>query len=182
MDMPASCWEPPTRSAASPWPMRQPNTRAPSWLPPYAEDHWKVNKKLVVDLGLRWDYIPPVHEKAIPLSGGQLHLQLPEPKYHESGHRFPRRVGVCRELWWCNRHHQLRLHHAYPDLLEELGTAAWRCLFHRSDKTIVPGRLRPHLRSGRRHRRRPVKWRRWRCQQLRPDSRLQHQLQVHPAP
>jgi hypothetical protein len=37
---------------------------------PYVEDHWKVNKKLVVDAGLRWDYIPPVHEKSIPLSAG----------------------------------------------------------------------------------------------------------------
>jgi hypothetical protein len=29
---------------------------------PYAEDNWKVTQKLTVDLGLRWDYLPPYHE------------------------------------------------------------------------------------------------------------------------
>jgi hypothetical protein len=37
---------------------------------PYAEDHWRATKKLVIDAGLRWDYIPPVHEKAIQLANG----------------------------------------------------------------------------------------------------------------
>ncbi len=29
---------------------------------PYAEDNWKVNAKLTIDAGLRWDYLPPYHE------------------------------------------------------------------------------------------------------------------------
>ena len=29
---------------------------------PYVKDNWKVNPKLNLDLGLRWDYIPPFHE------------------------------------------------------------------------------------------------------------------------
>jgi hypothetical protein len=29
---------------------------------PYAEDNWKVSEKLTLDLGLRWDYLPPFHE------------------------------------------------------------------------------------------------------------------------
>lgn len=30
---------------------------------PFAEDSYKVNEKLVIDAGLRWDYLPPIHEK-----------------------------------------------------------------------------------------------------------------------
>ncbi|HEX3570929.1 MAG TPA: TonB-dependent receptor [Acidobacteriaceae bacterium] len=29
---------------------------------PYIEDNWKINDKLTLDLGLRWDYFPPYHE------------------------------------------------------------------------------------------------------------------------
>ena len=29
---------------------------------PYIEDSWKVTSKLTVDMGLRWDYLPPFHE------------------------------------------------------------------------------------------------------------------------
>jgi Carboxypeptidase regulatory-like domain/TonB dependent receptor len=28
----------------------------------YAEDNWKVSEKLTLDLGIRWDYLPPFHE------------------------------------------------------------------------------------------------------------------------
>ena len=30
---------------------------------PFVEDSYKVNKRLTVDYGLRWDYLPPLHEK-----------------------------------------------------------------------------------------------------------------------
>jgi hypothetical protein len=29
---------------------------------PYVEDTWKVNSKLTIDAGVRWDYLPPYHE------------------------------------------------------------------------------------------------------------------------
>ena len=29
---------------------------------PYVQDNWKVNSKLTLDLGVRWDYFPPVRE------------------------------------------------------------------------------------------------------------------------
>jgi len=29
---------------------------------PYVEDTWKVNSKLTIDAGIRWDYLPPYHE------------------------------------------------------------------------------------------------------------------------
>jgi hypothetical protein len=29
---------------------------------PYVQDNWKVSEKLTMDLGLRWDYLPPFHE------------------------------------------------------------------------------------------------------------------------
>jgi hypothetical protein len=58
-------------------------------LAPYAEDHWKVNKKLVVDLGLRWDYIPPVHEKAIPLAGGNFTFSYLNPNIANPATGFP---------------------------------------------------------------------------------------------
>jgi hypothetical protein len=30
---------------------------------PFVEDSYKVTQKLVLDIGLRWDYLPPLHEK-----------------------------------------------------------------------------------------------------------------------
>src|SRR6185369_1665531 len=29
---------------------------------PYVSDTWRVNSKLTIDAGLRWDYLPPYHE------------------------------------------------------------------------------------------------------------------------
>ncbi len=56
---------------------------------PYAEDHWRVNKKLVVDAGLRWDYIPPVHEKAIPLPTGSFTFSYLDPTTTNPAAGFP---------------------------------------------------------------------------------------------
>jgi len=56
---------------------------------PYAEDHWKVTKKLVVDVGLRWDYIPPVHEKAIPLAAGNFTFSYLNPTITNPATGFP---------------------------------------------------------------------------------------------
>ena len=56
---------------------------------PYAEDHWKVTKKLVIDAGLRWDYIPPVHEKAIPLPAGNFTFSYLNPNVTNPATGFP---------------------------------------------------------------------------------------------
>ena len=56
--------------------------------PIYAEDHWKVNKKLVVDLGLR-GHIPPVHEKSIPLSTGNFTFSYLNPNITNPATGFP---------------------------------------------------------------------------------------------
>jgi hypothetical protein len=29
---------------------------------PYIQDNWKINNKLTIDMGIRWDYFPPFHE------------------------------------------------------------------------------------------------------------------------
>jgi hypothetical protein len=46
---------------------------------PYVEDHWKVNRKLTIDAGLRWDYLPPVHEKSVPLPAGNFTFSYLNP-------------------------------------------------------------------------------------------------------
>ena len=46
---------------------------------PYVEDHWKVTRKLTLDVGLRWDYLPPVHEKAIPIPAGNFTFSYLNP-------------------------------------------------------------------------------------------------------
>jgi hypothetical protein len=56
---------------------------------PYAEDHWKVTKKLVVDAGIRWDYIPPVHEKSIPLAAGNFTFSYLNPNITNPATGFP---------------------------------------------------------------------------------------------
>ena len=56
---------------------------------PYVEDSWKVNKKLVIDAGLRWDYIPPVHEKAIPIPAGNFTFSYLNPNITNPATGFP---------------------------------------------------------------------------------------------
>ena len=47
---------------------------------PYVQDSYKVTPKLTLDLGLRWDYLPPFHEVEEP-------LDLPESQPHQSAHQ-----------------------------------------------------------------------------------------------
>ena len=89
---------------------------------PYAEDHWRVTKKLVIDLGLRWDYIPPVHEKSIPLAAGDFTFSYLNPNIINPATGFPGALEFAGNYGGGTGTYQLRLHHAHPDLLEELGT------------------------------------------------------------
>ena len=63
-------------------------TRAKTYAP-YAEDHWKVSRKLTIDMGLRWDYLPPMHEKSTPLSGGNFTFSYLNPSILNPAAGFP---------------------------------------------------------------------------------------------
>jgi hypothetical protein len=56
---------------------------------PYVEDNWKVTRNLVIDVGLRWDYIPPVHEKAIGLPAGAFTFSYLNPSITNPATGFP---------------------------------------------------------------------------------------------
>ena len=86
---------------------------------PYVGDTWKVNSKLTVDAGLRWDYLPPYHEVKDRWSFMNPNLTNPVTG-------TPGSDSVRGQLWW--RRHQLQLPHSGADLLEELGTASRRDL------------------------------------------------------
>ncbi len=81
---------------------------------PYVSDTWKVNSKLTIDAGLRWDYLPPYRE--VKNRWSFLNPNLTNPATGTPGaNQFAGNQG------W--RGSQLQLHHSCPDLLEELGSA-----------------------------------------------------------
>ena len=88
---------------------------------PYVQDSYKITPKLTLDLGLRWDYLPPFHE--LRNRWTFLNPTMTNPLTNTPGIlQFAGNYGGCRR--------ELRLHHSGADLLEELGTACRHGLFN----------------------------------------------------
>ena len=77
------------------------------YVAPYFQDDWKVNPKLTINLGVRWDYFGPIERDE--RRSGQLRseraLRIGGPDVHHSGHRErqPYAVLNCQHSRSCRR-------------------------------------------------------------------------------